>query len=102
MSVSHNAPSSPTKALRRNPNATLAFSKQDARAELRSTMRQKTTIIPLQVMMHEFLNPLAKGSKAIPNVFTKVPKFTSEKEMYAYIVSRRSAFQYLRRILIDV
>ncbi|PIL22388.1 hypothetical protein GSI_15076 [Ganoderma sinense ZZ0214-1] len=83
--VSITAPSSPTKALRQNSAATRKFTRQDARAELRSTMRRKATIVTLEEMMRDFLTPLAKGSKAIPNVFTKVPKFGSEKEMYEYI-----------------
>nr|VWP01554.1 Uncharacterized protein [Ganoderma boninense] len=87
----HTTPSSPTKALRQNPAATRKFSRQDARAELRSTMRKKATIVPLGTMMDDFLTPLAKGSKAIPNVFTNVPKFSSEREMYDYITKTLNA-----------
>ena len=87
MSAASNLPSSPTKALRQNSAATRKFSTQDARAELRSTMREKTTIIPLEKIMEDFLTPVSKSAKAIPNVFTKVPKFSSEREMYDYIVS---------------
>ena len=84
-------PSSPTKALRQNPAATYKFTRHDARAELRSTMRKKATIVSLETIMEDFLTPLGKKPKAIPNVFTNVPKFRSEKEMYEYIVSHRPA-----------
>ncbi|PIL33408.1 hypothetical protein GSI_04030 [Ganoderma sinense ZZ0214-1] len=96
--VSINTPSSPTKALRQNSAATRKFTRQDARAELRSTMRRKATIVTLEEMMKDFLTPLAKGSKAIPNVFTKVPKFGSEKQMYEYITKTLNESDQFSRV----
>ncbi|KAI1785220.1 hypothetical protein LXA43DRAFT_150866 [Ganoderma leucocontextum] len=48
-------------------------------------MRDKTYIVSLQEMMDTFLPAPSKNSKTIPNIFTAVPKFTSEKDMYPYV-----------------
>ncbi|KAI1781739.1 hypothetical protein LXA43DRAFT_907881 [Ganoderma leucocontextum] len=50
-------------------------------------MRDKTYIVSLQEMMDTFLPAPSKNSKTIPNIFTAVPKFTSEKDMYPYVTN---------------
>ena len=58
-------------------------------------MDKKTYVVPLQNMMDDLLTCDAMGSKTFPNIFTNVPKFSSERDMYDYIVSLHSPLRYL-------
>lgn len=61
-------------------------------------MCQKMTIVPLEDIMDGFLTLTFKVREKIPNIFTNVPKFSSEREMYNYIVSYHSVVHHLLRL----
>ena len=87
--ISSNAPSSPSKFCRVNGSAaTLARTKDDARAELRTMAHKKVYVSDVKSFFHNFFPPNASTSKkAIPNIFKGAPTtFTSEKAMYKWLV----------------
>ena len=53
-------------------------------------MYKKTSVIPIQDMIAELLTCDGMGSKTFLNIFTYVPKFRSQRDMYDYIVSLHS------------
>ena len=58
-------------------------------------MDKKTYVVPLQNMMSDLLTCDAMGSKTFLNIFTNVPKFRSQRDMYDYIVILHSPLHYL-------
>ena len=60
-------------------------------------MDKKTYVVPLQDMKDDLLTCDGMGSKTFHNIFTTVPKFSSERDMYDYIVSLHSLLHYLPR-----
>ncbi|PIL33409.1 hypothetical protein GSI_04031 [Ganoderma sinense ZZ0214-1] len=60
-------------------------------------MCRETSVVLLQDMMDDFLTPATNGSKMVPNIFTDVPDFISEKEMYDYITECLSGSEELCR-----
>ena len=68
--------------------ATLARTKDDARAELRTMSHKKVYVSDVNSFFDDFFPPNASTSKkAIPNIFKGAPNtFTSEKAMYKWLV----------------
>ncbi|KAM5542916.1 hypothetical protein V8D89_003300 [Ganoderma adspersum] len=89
--ISSNVPSSPSKFRRVNePTATLAPTKDDARAELRTMAHKKVYVSDVDSFFENFFPPNASTSKkAVPNIFKGAPTtFTSEKAMYKWLCDR--------------
>ena len=87
--ISSNAPSSPSKFCRVNGSAaTLARTKDDVRAELRTMAHKKVYVSDVNSFFNNFFPPNPSTSKkAIPNIFKGAPTtFTSEKAMYKWLV----------------
>ena len=61
----------------------------EARVKLRNTMHGKIHLVPYDPytpLLHQFLPKANPKAKSIPNIFAKAPAFSSEREMYKWIV----------------
>lgn len=85
-----NSANSPSKALRVNTHATFKPSLDQKRDEERAMARDKIYCIQASEMLEDFFPKPRSNAKAIPHVFQgRSKRFSSEPEMYEWIVSTR-------------
>lgn len=77
---------SPLKGLRFNAESNLNPTLEEARRELRETMKSKMAVISYDTFTEKFLKPV-KGKARETNVFNQPPPMKTERDMYVWIVS---------------